>query len=48
MSHYKTQPRDSKGRFTILVCVNAHDRCMETDTGPCPYCASLKPSKPST
>jgi hypothetical protein len=36
--HHKTQPRDSKGRWTIMVCVNAHDRCMQSDTGPCPYC----------
>ena len=35
---YKTQPRDSKGRWTTMVCVNAHDRCNETSTVACPYC----------
>lgn len=30
------QPRDHRGRFAKLVCVNAHDRCYEG--GPCPYC----------
>ena len=32
-------PRDGRGRFTRLACVNAHDRCHEG--GPCPYCEPL-------
>lgn len=31
-------PRDSKGRFSTLRCVNAHDRCFGGAGGPCPYC----------
>jgi hypothetical protein len=31
-------PRDRRGRFTTLRCVNAHDRCYGGAGGPCPYC----------
>jgi len=31
-------PRDYKGRFIRLVCVNAHDRCYGGAGGPCPWC----------
>ena len=35
-------PRDGRGRFVRLVCVNAHDLCFQG--GPCPYCEPAKPA----
>lgn len=37
--------RDSKGKFTTLRCVNAHDRCYGGAGGPCPMCEPKKHSR---
>lgn len=31
-------PRDWRGRFAVLTCVNAHDRCYYGPDDNCPYC----------
>lgn len=31
-------PRDWRGRFGVVVCVNGHDRCFYGPSLECPYC----------
>jgi hypothetical protein len=31
-------PRDWRGRFGTVVCVNGHDRCFYGPSLECPYC----------